>query len=383
MPKSIALFTWGLAEAGGAITNIVAALAKGFAQLGIKEIYIVYLHDDVEQRVELPEEVVLIPLGANKTSLCSLAIARFLRRYQPDIFISLAFLNIPSIVGYLLAGTIKTKLIISQQNSPIYQAEVEHRGNWLFKLQLWLTKYLYPYADGLIATTQPVLNELTKRMGINFENTQIEVIPNPLDIDKIVLQAQEPSSHPWLQQKDTPVIVSVARLAKQKNFPLLLKALKTVRQQLDARLIIFGEGKERASLEQLIEELGLSELVSLPGYCINPYKEMSKADAFILSSEEEAFGLVLVEAMASGTPVVATDAMGEGPKTVLENSEYGLLVPSNDAEALATAITEVLANKELGDRLITKGQERCHQYQQVLIAKEWLFLINLITKSKV
>lgn len=376
MPNSIALFTWGLSQSGGAITNIVATLAKGFCQLGIKQIYIVYLNDATDKRIDLPAEVKLIPLGVHQTKLSSFAIAKFIRLYEPDIFISLAFLNIPSIVGYLLAGKVKTKLVISQQNSLIYQAQVEQKENLLFKVQLWLAKFLYPRADGLVATTNPVLDELINQMGITFKQTQTKVIPNVLDIDKILLQAQEPSIHPWLRQKDTPVIISVARLVKQKNFPLLLKALQIVRKQLEVKLIIFGEGKERKVLEKLVKQLGLEDAVSLPGYCAIPYPEMAKADAFVLSSEEEAFGLVLVEAMASGTPVIATDAMGEGPRTVIQNNQYGLLVPNRDREALAEAIAKILTDFELRDRLIGAGKHRSQIYRPELIAKQWLSLFD-------
>jgi len=372
--NSIALVTWGLS--GGAITNIVAALSKGFIDLEIDNVYVLYLHDSSHNRIEFPQGVKLIPLGVKQTKLSFIAIAKFLRAYQPDIFISLAFLNIPSIIGYLLAGEVKTKLIISQQNSLIYQSEVEHKGDWLFKVQLWLSKYLYPQADGLVATTKPVLEELITQVGIKFKKTKTKVIPNLLDIDKIILEAKEPSSHHWLSKKDAPVIISVARLAKQKNFPLLLNALTIVRKKLDVKLIIFGEGKERKELENLIKQLNLEDCVSLPGYCPNPYKEMAKADTFVLSSEEEAFGLVLVEAMVSGTSVIATDAMGEGPRTVIEDNRYGLLVPNYNQEELAEAIIEILTNLELRDRLIASSQERCQIYRPEIIAKEWLLFLR-------
>jgi len=239
-----------------------------------------------------------------------------------------------------------------------------------------LSKYLYPQADGLVATTKPVLEELITQVGIKFKKTKTKVIPNLLDIDKIILEAKEPSSHHWLSKKDAPVIISVARLAKQKNFPLLLNALTIVRKKLDVKLIIFGEGKERKELENLIKQLNLEDCVSLPGYCPNPYKEMAKADTFVLSSEEEAFGLVLVEAMVSGTSVIATDAMGEGPRTVIEDNRYGLLVPNYNQEELAEAIIEILTNLELRDRLIASSQERCQIYRPEIIAKEWLLFLR-------
>ena len=380
--KSVALFSWGLS--GGAITNVVATLAKGFVALKVPKVYIVYLHDAAtkDKRVDLPPEVELIPLGVKQTKLSFIAIARFLRRYQPDIFISLAFLNLPSIVGYLLAGKIPTKLIISQHNSMLYQAEVEHQGNWLFQAQVWLAKYLYPFASGLVATTQPVLAELTQQIGIALPNTQTKVIPNALDIKRIKIQGQKPATHPWLVNKDTPVIVSVGRLAKQKNFPLLLAALKLVRAKIPARLIIFGEGKEREELTKLIQEMDLAEHVSLAGFCPNPYAEMAQADVFALASEEEAFGLVLVEAMVSGTAVVATDAMGAGPRSIIEADRYGLLVPNRNSQELAQAISQILTDFEQRDRFILAGYQKCQLYQPEIVVQQWLdFSEQLLTNN--
>lgn len=376
MPKSIALFTWGLSRTHGAIAKIVATLAKGFLQSGVEKIYIVYLNDAIDERIELPHEAEVIALGIRKTSLSSFAIAKFLRSYQPDIFISLAFLNIPSIIGYLLAGKVKTKLVISQHNSMIYQAKVEHKGSWLFNAQLWLSKYLYPQADALVATTNSVLEELTNEVGITFKKTKTIVIPNILDIDDIIVKSEEPSHHPWLQKKDTAVIISIARLAKQKNFPLLLNAFKIVRQQLNVKLVIFGEGKERKKLEDIIKNLNIEDSVSLPGYCTSPYQEMSKADAFVLSSEEEAFGLVLVEAMASGTPVIATDAIGQGPLTILGNNQYGLLVPNRNEKKLAEGIIKILTDIDLRKQLIINGKRKCQEYRPKIITKKWQVFLN-------
>ena len=375
--NSIALFAWGLS--GGAITNMVAALAKGFIESGISTIYVVYLHDIGENRVKFPSTVKPIALKAKHTKLSSFAIARFLRAYQPDIFISFAFLNIPSIIGYLLAGKVKTKLIVSQQNSMIYQAQVEHQGNWLFKAQLYLAKYLYPQADGLIATTKPVLDELIATVGIKFRHTKTRVIPNILDIEGIVAKSQANSTHPWLRQKQTPTIISVARLAKQKNFPLLFAAVALAQKQIQLKLIIFGQGNEREELEKLIKAMNLEDSISLAGYSTNPYTEMAHADAFVLSSEEEAFGLVLVEAMATGTPVIATDAMGEGPRTIIDDNQYGLLVPNHNPSALAAAIVKTLTNAELRDRLVAAGKERCQTYRPEVITQAWLKSIEDLT----
>ena len=108
-----------------------------------------------------------------------------------------------------------------------------------------------------------------------------------------------------------------------------------------ARLVILGEGRERDALAGLVRELGIGHAVALPGFVANPFAWMARARVFAVSSIYEGLSMVLVEAMACGTPVVSTDCP-HGPREVLEDGRWGLLVPVGDAEALATAILETL-----------------------------------------
>ena len=218
---------------------------------------------------------------------------------------------------------------------------------------------------------------LTK-IGIKFPQEKILVTANPVNSEAIANYAQTESEHPWLQSKQQPVIVSVGRLAKQKNFPLLFQAFQIVRQTVDARLIILGEGKERKALERLIHQLGIEDSVSLAGYSPNPWASMAKADLFVLASDEEPFGLVIVEAMACGLPVIATDAIGGGPKSILDHGKYGILVPTNDSHALSKAMTEILTDAHLKNRLIKLARERCQAYSPEKVAQD--FLRELLSK---
>lgn len=367
---AIAIFTWGLS--GGAITNIVAALTRGFVDLGIPQIYILYIKDAKEKRVEFPEGVKLVKLGAKQARWAFLPLAKFIRQVKPDVLISLGFLNLPAIFAKLIAGKVPTKLVISQQNSLIYQARYEHKGNILIEAQLWLSTLLYSQVDGLVATTDSVMKELKTQLNVSLPQERMRVIPNMVDIETVATKAQVESDHPWLQQKDKPVIVSVGRLAKQKNFPLLLEALSIVRQKIDARLIIFGRGSEQKNLENLINKLNLAEYVSLPGFSANPWSQMSKADVFVLPSEEEAFGLVLVEAMTCGVPIVATDAIGDGPRSILAEGKYGSLVPNRNSEALAQAILQIFQDSVVRNNLINQSKNRCQDFRPVIVAQKWL-----------
>jgi len=155
-------------------------------------------------------------------------------------------------------------------------------------------------------------------------------------------RADEPVEHPWLQPGQPPVLLGVGRLTRQKNFPNLIRAFARVRTQQPSRLMILGEGEDRSALETLIAELGLQGEVSLPGFVQNPYAYMKRAAMFVLSSDWEGLPTVLIEALALGTPVVSTNCPS-GPMEILRGGVLGRLVPMQDAEALAQAITASLS----------------------------------------
>jgi glycosyltransferase involved in cell wall biosynthesis len=135
--------------------------------------------------------------------------------------------------------------------------------------------------------------------------------------------------------------MGVGRLNPQKDFGTLLRAFAALRREREARLIVLGEGEEREALARLAAELGVANDVDMPGFADNPYAHMSKAALFVLSSRFEGLPTVLVEAMACGTPVVATDCPS-GPSEILEGGRLGGLVPVGDADALARAMAEAL-----------------------------------------
>jgi glycosyltransferase involved in cell wall biosynthesis len=135
--------------------------------------------------------------------------------------------------------------------------------------------------------------------------------------------------------------LGAGRLARQKDFRTLIRAFARVHAERHYRLVILGEGNDRAPLEALAVKLGLKDDIDLPGFVTNPFAYMSKAALFVLSSAWEGFGNVLAEAMALGVPVVSTDCPS-GPREILQDGRYGPLVPVGDACALAKAMIDVL-----------------------------------------
>jgi glycosyltransferase involved in cell wall biosynthesis len=160
----------------------------------------------------------------------------------------------------------------------------------------------------------------------------------------------EPASHPWMDDGGPPVILSAGRLAEQKDYPTLINAFARVAAQRPCRLIILGEGRLRKQLQRLVESLGLTDRVSLPGWVENPFAFMSRAALFVLSSRNEGLPGVLIQAMACGCPCVST-ACPAGPAEILQNGRLGPLTPVGDAVGLAAAINSVLDRRTDGRTL--------------------------------
>jgi glycosyltransferase involved in cell wall biosynthesis len=157
-----------------------------------------------------------------------------------------------------------------------------------------------------------------------------------------VRQGDAPVDHPWFAEHDKPIIVSAARLERHKGFLTLLHAFSELRATKEARLAILGQGSLREQIEGEVVRLGLRDDVELLGFQHNPFAYMSKADAFVLASEFEGLPNVLVQAMAFGTPIVATDCKS-GPSEILCGGRYGTLVPVGDVQALSRGLERALA----------------------------------------
>ena len=235
-------------------------------------------------------------------------------------------------------------------------------------------RWLYPKADFVVGVSQGVIDDL-KRV-LRFDSKKVQVIYNPIVDEELLRKTDEPLDHPWFRPGKPPVILGVGRLAKEKDFPTLIRAFALVRKERPARLMILGEGEERPNLEALVRELGLEEDVALPGFVDNLYKYMKRAAVFVLSSLWEGLPTVLIKAMALGTPVVATDCPS-GPAEILEGGKWGCLVPPGDPKDLAKAILDTLEGGVSPVEAVTNVHKRfsvgsiVEQYLKVLGSPRW------------
>lgn len=177
-----------------------------------------------------------------------------------------------------------------------------------------------------------------------------------------------------------PFVVAVGRLADQKGFDLLIRAHAIARRSAPHQLVIVGEGSERGRLERLADSLGVRDTVSLLGFRENPHAIMARADLFCLSSRYEGHPLILIEALAVGVPIVATDCVS-GPAEILDGGRYGDLVPAGSVDALAAAISSHLADPRRLRELAALGPAHVAEFDPDVAAARYLDIFRSVTAA--
>lgn len=293
----------------------------------------------------VPTDVRIVDLKASRTLMSVPAMTRYLRHARPEVvFSGRNEANVVACVARRVARA-HTRVVINV-GSTLSRKAVDaptFRGR---STMTWAGPFYRSWADAVVAISEGVAEDLVQHMGLPRD--RVRVIYNPIITPELFAQAEDPVDHPWFAPGQPPVLLGVGRLSVPKDFPTMVRAFALVRQQQDARLLILGEGEQRADLEHLIDELGLEKDVALPGYEANPAKFMKRAAVCLVSSIWEGLPAVLVEALALGTPVVSTDCPS-GPAEVLDGGRLGALVPTGDPEALAAAITQTLAAPHRSD----------------------------------
>lgn len=317
---------------------------------------------------EVPASIPLIDLKAKRVSRSLFRLASHLKSSTiSTLFSVLPHASIIAITASLLCRS-NIRIIVSEHNtlSKSLANAKTFRGQFLHLPM----KFAYRSADTVLAVSNGVADDISAVLGL--PRSRIRVIYNPVIGPNFEKLKTEKIDHPWLASKVTPVVIAVGRLTKAKDFPTLLKAFSIVREKQPVRLIILGEGSDRATLEQLRSELNLEDDVSMPGFISNPIPLISKADVFVLSSIWEGLPTVLIEALACATPIVSTDCRS-GPREILCNGRYGALVPVGDSVALAKKIDSYLIQPPIAtaqtawDSFSYKAV--IHQYQTLIQEK--------------
>jgi len=299
--------------------------------------------------------------GRSRT--CWLALARHLRDRRPDALISLGWILNPAAVVAVAVARTRTSLILNEQSSLSYKTRVEHRRQLGLRVLGALARVLYPRAALITGASRPVIADLEHEIGLDPRRVPLHVIPNAVDHREISTLSLIPDDG-TVPAHSEPVFVNVARHAQQKNLPLLLKAFRTYRREGGSgTLVLVGAGPDTYELRKLTSDLGLGTEVVFRGHLINPFPQLAASTAFVLSSEEEGFGLGLVEAMALGVPVISTNCPG-GLREIPLDGKAGLVVPPGDKRDLAQALRRIVTEPALRNNLSSAGRERAADFSR-------------------
>ncbi len=227
------------------------------------------------------------------------------------------------------------------------------------RFQRWEIGRTAWHADRVLVPSRGTAGELIRRFAA--PPWKIRVIPNGIDIKDTVRRAREPLPLGMGLSGSTPVIVAMARLSIEKRLDWLLEAFRLVRERVEAHLLVIGSGPDQESLEARARDLGLGGDVRFAGHQSNPFPLLKSADVFVHTCEFEGFGYSIIEAMALGVPVVATDCP-YGPREIIRHKENGLLVPPGDIAGMAEALGELLRRDEYRRHIAAAGQRDVEKF---------------------
>lgn len=345
--------------------RIRLVLAHEFIKQG-HTVEFVLMRCEGELLAEAQADYPVIDLCVDRFRQVPLALARYLRRNRPDALLAAMWpLTVLAPIGKVLSGH-RCQVVVSEHNTLSVQYATWGRVHKLF---MAISMALgYRMANARVGVSAGVVQNIAQLASLPVNG--FNVIHNP------VARRPVPDSHNlaaahtlWRGELGTRVL-TVGSFKAQKNYDLLLRAFAKIIHLPAARLMFVGSGAGEVKLRGLAEKLGILDRVIFAGFHHDPTPFYHTADLFVLSSNYEGFGNVIVEALASGTPVVSTNCQS-GPSEILEGGLYGSLVPVGDVEALADAISAALSKKHDQSRL----RKRALDFEPEIAAAHYLGLL--------
>ena len=345
---------------GGGAERVMANLASKFADDGHEVIMIVsfstpneyFLHSGVKRYI-LDDNNFRNAIQRNISRIKKLR--QIIKHENPQVIIS--FMAEPNFRTILATRLLKTKVIVSVRNDP----EKEYPS----RLLKFAARSMYAAANGVVFQTPDAQKWFPKRIQ---EKSCIIYNPvNPVFFDKKLCD-------------DRYDFVTAGRLTAQKNHSMLINAYKEIADKVKGNLIIYGEGEQRKQLEDLVQKLNLEDRVFLPGNTKNIVDCLSKALAFVLSSDYEGMPNALMEAMAMGLPCISTDCPCGGPALLIDDGKNGILIPVNDSDAMRIAMLEIDRDRQQRSLYEQNAKQTAAQFTVDRVCAKWLQLIEDITR---
>jgi len=363
-PSKIAFFIRAL-EGGGASRDAIL-LANAVADKGCA-VTILSLRVDGPLRDMVAPSVRVVALAASRLRTAVPALAWTLSRLRPDLLVSAeAMPNLVALLATrLLPKTRRPKLVLREVSSPTPALALPvHRANYLGYLA---AAHVYPRADLVLTLTDGAKRDLAENFSVPPAKIAVMSRNAALAPDTAARLAQGRNRPP----REKGLIVCVGRLSPEKDQLTLVRAMSLMPRQSQAHLALAGDGPLRSAIVDLVAALGLGGRVAMLGHVDEPLPLLQRAELAVCSSRYEGFGNAIVEALACGTQVVATDCP-YGPREILQGGKCGRLVLVGDAGALAQAMADALANPIDPEML----QERGLNFTADAAAIEFLRLIR-------
>lgn len=316
VPLAQSRFARALAARGHDVEFLIGAVNEGFTAPSLPGVNV---RDLRRTRVSM-----MLPL-----------LVEHFRENEPEVVFSAGDHLNAVVLAAALAARSRAKISCSSRVTPFdtYSSKVGSKG-WFLKQAM---RALMPRADALTCVSQDMVAQYREI----FHGARHVCVYNIVVDVAAGARIVEPIEDEWFLDLASPILVAAGSLVPWKGFAELISAMKLVRRHSAARLLILGEGPQRAELEDQIRTNGLVDVVRMPGNVSNPLKYFARSDVFVLSSHVEGMPNVLIEAMMCGcTPVAAN--CPTGPREILQGDKYGYLVPMKDPAALAQGILRAL-----------------------------------------
>ncbi len=313
---------------GGGAERVALTITREFVALGY-EVDLVLVRAEGELLGLLPPEVKVVDLGARRLVGALPPLIRYLRRRRPHaVQVRMWPLTVIGIIAGVLARS-KTRVVVSD-----HVALSEQYGHLprIFRLLRRTVRIFYPLADVRLLVSEGAADDLAQISGIRRDKFEVVYNPTPA-MDHIEI----PPEVEALWGGGGARLISAGALKQQKNHALLIRAFARLRRRREAKLMILGQGALLPELQALARAEGVFDEVIFAGFKPDPWPYMASADLFVLSSDYEGFGNVLVEALRLGVDAVSTDCRS-GPAEILGHGRFGGLAPCGDADALALAM---------------------------------------------